>query len=171
MAWMALVVRLRKTWSSACGAIATGRRSGQGQPEFEFLVQRPLPMPAAQPRPLRSSGCRGPGLERQRERTGAAVRQSLPGDPLHERGRQRLGIEPDNAALPELGRRTDSGQGVADLMRYTCQQLAQSGQAFTPPQLDLQPVALGRLAAEGRASPAVRPNADDAAERRPAASG
>src|SRR5208337_2527282 len=66
---------------------------------------------------------------------------------------ERLGIEPDNAALPELGRRTDSGQGVADLMRYTCQQLAQCGQAFTPPQLDLQPVALGRLAADGPGQP------------------
>ena len=62
---------------------------------------------------------------------------------------ERLVVEPDDAALPELGRRADAGQRVADLVRDAGQQLAQGRQPLAPPQLGLEPVALGRLPADG----------------------
>ena len=66
-------------------------------------------------------------------------------------------------ALPELGGRADAGQRVADLVRDARQQLAERRQPLAAPQLGLEPVALGRLAAD-------RPRQARASARGPARS-
>ena len=66
---------------------------------------------------------------------------------------ERFFVEPDDAALPELGRRADAGQRVANLMGDARQQLAQGREPLAAPQVGLEPVALGRLAADGPRQP------------------
>ncbi len=61
---------------------------------------------------------------------------------------ERVVVEPDDAALPELGRRSDAGQRVADLVRHAGQQLAEGRQPLAATQVGLEPVPLGRLAAD-----------------------
>ena len=62
---------------------------------------------------------------------------------------ERVVVEPDDPALPELGRRADAGQRVADLVRDAGQQLAEGRQPLAATQVGLEPVPLGRLAADG----------------------
>ena len=67
---------------------------------------------------------------------------------LVDQAAERLLVETDDAALPELGRRADAGQRVADLVGDARQQLAQRRQPLAPPQLGLEPVPLDRLSAD-----------------------
>ena len=150
MAWMALVVRLRKTWSRAGRGHRHRRQIGV---ELE-LDADPLQLGRArgQPGGLGQHGVQVAGGEV----LGVGPRElEQPGDDLLEpidlvdQAVERLVVGPDDPALPELDGRADAGQGVADLVRDARQQLAQRRQALAPPQLGLEPVALDRLAADG----------------------
>ena len=66
---------------------------------------------------------------------------------------ERFFVEPDDPALPELGRRANAGQRVADLVGDARQELAQCREPLAAPQFGLQPVALGGLAADGPSQP------------------
>ena len=150
MAWMALVVRLRKTCSRAGGAIATGGRSGSSSTS----TRTPFALGGArgQSGGLGQHGVQVAGGQvlgvgpRELEQAGDDLFE-----PVHlvDEPAERLLVEPDDAALPELGRRADAGQRVADLVGHPRQQLAQGRQPLAPPQLGLEPVALGRLPADG----------------------
>ena len=66
---------------------------------------------------------------------------------------ERLVVEPDNTALPELGCRANAGQRVANLVGNACEQLAQGRESLAPPQVGLETVALGGLASDGERQP------------------
>ncbi len=160
MAWMALVVRLRKTCSRAGGAIATG---GRLRVEVD-LDPDPLRLggPRGQPGGLGQDGVQVAGGQvlgvgpRELEQARDDLFQAID---LVDEAAERLVVEPDDAALPELGRRADAGQRVADLVGDAGQQLAQGRQPLATPQFGLEPVPLGRLAADGPRQPAVSANA------------
>ena len=67
----------------------------------------------------------------------------------------RLLVQPDSA-LPELGRRADARQRVADLVRDAREQLPQGRQPLAPPQLDLEPARSAACRRTVRARPTVK---------------
>ena len=172
IAWMALAVRLRKTCSRAGGAIATGGKSrievDLDADSLDSARRRGQPGGLGQDG---SSGRRGPDPGRRRARSGAGARRSFQAIDLVDEPAERLVVEPDDPALPELGGRADAGQRVADLVRDARQQLAQGREPLGLRQLGLEPVPLAAWRRTVLARPRVSTNARAIPPRaRPAAS-
>ena len=154
MAWTALVVRLRKICKQ-------GRRGHRHRRQIGIeLDLDPDSLGLGRPRrPSRAASAttalRSPGARSwasARENWSSRVTISSQAVDFMDQAVERLGVEPD-PALPELGRRADAGQRVADLMGDARQQLAQGREPLAAPQLGLEPVALGRLPADGARQP------------------